>query len=110
MPELDDQDPPEFLKYVNTHVTLDMISSEDLVQELVDRGRLFIKTARRTVGKDLYERKGFFEAIYPLLARDLAASLTRQHMAETMETIPRGRLEFASTIVVLGTEEDEYLL
>ena len=107
MPELDDSDPPNYKNYVDAKVTLDTLSTEELVQELIDRRALSVITARRKVPRSMYVKEKFYAAVQALLSCDLASVLVSQDMIGEDVIQLNNDLEFDSTIVVLRTNEED---
>ncbi len=107
MPDLEDSDPPSFVKAVAYDVTLEMLDTEDLVQELMRRERLIVITASRWAKRSCWTKPGYYEAIWNKLAQDAVARVQKiKAVSEDVEQ-QNQELKFTSTIVVLATLKEE---
>lgn len=109
MIDIDDWEPPSYVKAVNVRVTLDMLTNEQLTDEMVRRGILTVITAKRTVPRIQYVKTDFYSAIRAILSCDIAKRLVECSLiGEDMVRIGDD-LQFYSQAVLLNTVHDDDL-
>ena len=104
-----DQDPPNFCKEVNKKVTLDMLSDQELVDELIKRERLIVVTATRSYPIELHDRPNFMLAVNNKLGLDTGEYLTKNQMIAVEENFnyKTRYMEYSAVTVVLSLLPEE---
>jgi len=103
---------PGYYSAVKRQTALDMLSDEELINELVKRHRLTVVIARRRYPIDMHDRPGLLQAVTNKLGSDIGEYLT-SHQLLSMDEEYNYRERFmhysATTIVLNPTPEERPL-
>jgi len=105
----DDIKSPVFDKKVAKAVMLDMLSDQELIDELIERRRLLVVTAHRSYPIDMHNRPGLMQAVNSKLASDVGEYLSAHQLLATDETFSYHTrfMQYGATAIVLSVLPEE---
>ncbi len=101
---------PGYENVVKRQTALDMLSDQELIDELVKRRRLLVVTAKRSFPLDMHSRDGFMGAVHSRLSRDVGEYLHENQLLSTEEeyNYRDRRFYYKAVSIVLSMLPEEY--
>ncbi len=101
---------PGYESVVERQTALDMLSDQELIEELVDRRRLMVVTAKRSFPIDMHRRDGFMGAVHSRLSRDIGEYLHENQLLSVEEeyNYKERRFYYSAVSIVLSALPEEH--
>lgn len=106
--DLNETDPPR-LPPCDSQVTLDMLTDQQLIDELINRERIIIVTSKREQPLEHHSKPGLLKAVYNRLARDIGEHMQETQMIAFDETYNyhERMVNYQGTVLVISLTPEE---
>jgi len=98
---------PGYYSTVKRRTALDMLSDQELIDELVERRRMMVVTAKRVFPLNKHDREGLLAAMTNKLVSDIGGYLNSHQLIATDEEAIADDMHYRATVVVLNQLPEE---